>query len=118
MSFFIKHGLSINHSLSEARVESGVIIFHMSEEDFRAFLEKHWGYPDEIENIILEASGAQCLLRKQAAGVFLTPGQADELAWELRKRFAISISLRDTGIASAEEQIADLDSEIQKYENQ
>lgn len=88
----------------------------MTEEEFRLFLQQYWRYLDEIEEIVLEASDVRIELRQKRAGTFEDEGTSKLSAWVARKRFAVSIFLRETGVATTEELMDDLDSDIEAYE--
>lgn len=74
----------------------------MTSEEFENFLKVRKYATSWIQSIVFEASAPQIQLTNEQKGVFLTLEQAEIVARAVRKKLAVSISLRETGMISSE----------------
>lgn len=75
----------------------------MSEEMFKAFLKGQNYSPERIKSMCADSTALALQLRARLRGDDIGLEEAEILAAETRKKFAVSISLIESGIAKPEE---------------
>jgi translation initiation factor 1 (eIF-1/SUI1) len=80
----------------------------MTPQEFESFLKRYQYSKDRIQNMLSDTSAIQIQLRQKEKGNLVSLEEAKKVAKELRKKFAVSISLIESGLARPEDLLDDV----------